>query len=240
MDFLLFPGGIVGALACLFWYLWKIERGKDRSIYGHRTAKRAVNVAKAHLTPQEDIEAGYAAVAASVKQLRAAKTEENRLYQDRWEKQFYTPEEYAKVLEERRPAKTAITGAKFFSDKDTELFLYVEEGPEWKPLPYSRSKRDPDEELGYSERRIQRAGAFVRSGPSINASTYGVADGGSVVRFDGFVRGEPVAGNDVWFFYVGKGSGLLKYVHSIATTNRQTTGMKDYTEQYGYTIPSRI
>lgn len=230
MDFLLFPGGIIGVVVVLFLYLRKQE-----------TAQRAIRSAKAHLTPLEDIETGYAAVEASMKALRAAKTEENAVHIDNWESQFYSPEEYQKVLDERRHEKMLkagkidskiITSSKFFINKDTEMDMemVVDNGVEWRPLPYSR--KDPNEELSYTQRRIQSAGAFVRTEPHDQAAVYGVAEGNSVLRFDGYVRAQPIAGNDVWFFYVGKGSGLRKYVHSIATHNRNPSGLPDMTD-YG-------
>jgi hypothetical protein len=84
--------------------------------------------------------------------------------------------------------------------------------------------------MTYTQRRIQSAGAFVRCAPNTKASTYGVAEGGSIMQFDGYVHGEPVNGNPVWFVYTGKGSGLLKYVHSIATTDRSTSGLPNLTD----------
>jgi hypothetical protein len=258
MDFLLFPGGFIGAAVVLFWYVWKTERGKRRSIFG-----RTSRIIEAKLSPVSDIESGYAAVEASVKQLRAAKTEENQLYIDRWEKQFYSEEEYKKILMERHPTKmlnqassrrtnsnppdnyisaatikstTISTGSLSFTSPP--ILTTVDDGPEWKPLPYTHKRTNPDEELSYTQRRIQRAGAFVRAEPHDQAETYGVAVGGSVQRFDGFVHGQAIAGNTVWFFYVGEGSGLRKYVHSIATTNRSTSGMQDYTEYDEFSVMS--
>lgn len=232
MDFLLFPGGIIGMCVVLCLYLRK-----------QQTAQRAIRIAKAHLTPVEDISAGFAAVEASVKLLRAAKNEENDLHISQWEKQFYTPDEYHKVLDERRHGKmldkgtitSKVTTAKSISGAQIRMQpAFVDDGPEWLPLP-SRRHKEP-EELSYSQRRIQRAGAFVRSAPSTSASVYGVAEGGSVMRFDGYVHGDPVGGNDVWFVYIGKNSKLPKFVHSIATTNRTTVGMPDLTEYDTETI----
>lgn len=234
MDFLLFPGGIVGLCVCLFFYLRKQE-----------TAQRALRIAKTNLTPVSDIASGYAAVAASMKALRRAKQEEHNLLLRNWQSKYF------ELLPATDPEKTThqaqlqgvkIETAGFVLDKDgmraknqnliiesgTELPV-VEDGPEWVPLPYKRPKKDPDEGMSYSDRRIQSAGAFVRAEPHTQASVYGVATGGDVVHFDGYVHGEAVNGNTVWFVYTGKNSGLRKYVHSIATTNRTTSGMPNLT-----------
>jgi hypothetical protein len=224
MDFLLFPGGIVGIMVCLFLYL-RSQRGVRRSIYG-----RADTIVRSNLAAADDIEQGYAAVATSMQALRAAKQEEHQLLLKNWHNQ------YMALLPDTDPEKTthqaklqgvSIEEAKFVLDNAGRMMPVVEDGPEWKPLSYTR--KDPDEELTYTDRRIQRAGAFVRSEPNTKASTYGVASGGAVWRFDGYVRGEPVAGNDIWFVYIGKASGLRKYVHSIATTNRSISGLPDMT-----------
>jgi hypothetical protein len=45
------------------------------------------------------------------------------------------------------------------------------------------------------------------------------------VSFDGYVHGENVNGNPVWFVYIDEKTGIPKYVHSIATTNRSTSGL---------------
>lgn len=238
MDFLLFPGGIIGVVVCLFFYLRK-----------QQTAQRALQIAKTNLTPVSDIESGYAAVAASMKALRRAKQEEHQLLLRNWQNS------YLELLPDTDPEKTThqaklqgvnIETASFALDAGgmklnagtiTAAHLYakilptdelvVDDGPEWTPLPYR--KKDPDEGRSYNERQIQNAGAFVRSEPHTGASTYGVATGGDWVHFDGYVHGEAVAGNTIWFVYIGKGSGLRKYIHSIATTNRSTSGMRNLT-----------
>lgn len=122
-----------------------------------------------------------------------------------------------------------ITTRSLVSSSDIELPV-VEDGPEWMPLPYKRPKKNPDEDMSYGDRRIQSAGAFIRAAPNTQASVYGVAEGGDIVHFDGYVHGEAVNGNTVWFVYIGKNSGLRKYVHSIATTNRATSGMPNLTD----------
>lgn len=234
MDFLLFPGGIVGVVVCLFLYLRK-----------QRTAHRALQIAKTNLRPVSDIESGYAAVATSMRALRRAKQEEHNLLLKNWQNS------YLELLPDTDPEKSThqakLQGVKIetagftldangmkaknlYMQTDTEVPV-VDDGPEWMPLPYEsrRSKKDPDEGMSYNDRRIQSAGAFVRTEPSTSAKIYGVADGGTIVHFDGYVRGEAVAGNPIWFVYVGSGSGLRKYIHSVATTNRSTTGMRDMT-----------
>lgn len=231
--FLLYPAGIVSIVGVVFLYL--------RSTH---TAQRALTIAKAHMTPAEDIAKGYAAVEASVKALRAAKKEEQALYETEWEKQFYTPEEYKELLDKRHHEKMLSDHkikSRFISADKIKTVSAVQEdlvpdGPEWVPLPGARHKEP--EELTYSQRRIQRAGAFVRKAASTSAPVYGVAEGGSVVRFDGYVHGETVAGNDVWFVYIGKNSNLPKYIHSVATTNRSTSGLKDLTEYDTVTMKS--
>ncbi len=240
MDFLLFPGGIIGIVVALFLYLRKQERGHRRSISG-----RTVRIIESNLPPAEDISRGFAAVATSMRALRKAKQEEHAILLKNWQNS------YLELLPDTDPEKTThqatlqgvkIETASFVLDAsgisaksisaksiataslsiDNELPV-VDDGPEWRPLPYS--KKDPDEEMTYSDRRIQRAGAFVRSEPFTKAAVYGVADGNSIMHFDGYVYGEAVAGNDIWFVYIGRKSGLPKFVHSIATTNRQTSGL---------------
>jgi len=219
MDFLLFPGGILGIVVCLFLYLRKSQEGQ-----------RALKIAKTNLSPAEDIVRGYASVASSMRALRQAKQEEHQLLLRNWQNSYIEllpdtdPE---KITHNARLQGVKVEEAKFVLDNAGRMMPLVEDGPEWVPLPYT--KGDPDEGLTYTDRRIQRAGAFVRSEPNTKASTYGVADGGSIVHFDGYVYGEAVAGNDIWFVYIGEGSGLRKYVHSIATTNRSTTGLPDMT-----------
>lgn len=234
MDFLLFPGGIVGLCVCLFFYLRKQE-----------TAQRALRIAKTNLTPVSDIESGYAAVAASMKALRRAKQEEHNLLLRNWQSKYF------ELLPDTDPEKTThqaqlqgvkIETAGFVLDKNgmrakhNNLLIeasteppVVEDGPEWIPLSYTRPKKDPDEGMSYNDRRIQSAGAFVRTEPHTRAAIYGVATGGDTVRFDGYVHGEAVQGNPVWFVYIGQNSGLRKYIHSIATTNRSTSGMANLT-----------
>lgn len=223
---LLYPAGFISIVTGLMLYLRKQEIGQ-----------RAVRIAKAHLTPAEDIEVGYAAVAASVKALRAAKEEEDQLHIDAWEQEFYTPEEYKALLEKRRHEKMLEEGkikAQELSVAETKHISAVDrEGDEWVPLGHKR-KQDPDEDLSYSQRRIQSAGAFVRDAPSDKAYSMGAITGGSVWRFDGWVKGKPIAGNNVWFYYVGEKSGIVKYVWSGATTNRSTTGMPYAGDHYGY------
>jgi len=238
MDFLLFPGGIVGIVVCLFLYLRKSQEGQ-----------RALQIAKTNLTPVEDIERGYAAVATSMRALRKAKNEEHRLLLNNWQAK------YLELLPDTDPEKVehlakrqgiSIESASFTLDtngmkidagtitaahitaktltisSDSQLPL-VEDGPEWQPLPYA--KRDPDEELTYTERRIQSAGAFVRTAPSDQAKAFGTLRGGDFWKFDGWVKGKPISGNDIWFFYVGNNSGLTKYVWSGATTNSSPSGL---------------
>jgi hypothetical protein len=229
MDLLLFPGGIVGLVVVLFLYLRKSQEGQ-----------RALQIAKTNLTPVEDIERGYAAVATSMRALRKAKNEEHALLLRNWQNSYLT------LLHDTDPDKAAylakrqgisVESASFILDssgmraKDGTLDLpLVEDGPEWQPLPYP--KRDPDEELTYTDRRIQSAGAFVRTAPSDTAKTYGTIAGGDVWKFDGWVHGKPISGNDVWFFYIGKNSGQLKFVWSGATTNPATTGLPSRENHY--------
>jgi hypothetical protein len=243
MDLLLFPGGILGAVFFLVFYLRKQKKSKYRSITG-----RVEAIVKSNLTPAEDIAKGYAAVAASMRQLRAAKQQEHSLLAGNWKR------DYMALLPDTDPEKSTymaqLQGVKIqtaafeldsngmkitagtitashLSAKYIAGYPVVEDGPEWVPLgvpPRGWSRKEP-EELSYSQRRIQSAGAFVRCAPNTKASTYGVAEGGSIMQFDGYVHGEPVNGNPVWFVYTGKGSGLLKYVHSIATTDRSTSGL---------------
>lgn len=230
--FLMYPAGLVAICGMLFLHL-----------RGSHTGQRALKIAKAHMAPVEDISKGFKAVETSVKALRAAKEAEQALYEEEWEKQFYTPEEYKELIDKRHhekmlsehKIKTRIIPADKIKTISAVSDETVPDGPEWVPLPHAR-KKDPDEELTYSQRRIQRAGAFVRSAPNTSASTYGVAEGGSVIRFDGYVHGQKVAGNDIWFVYIGKGSNLPKYVHSVATTNRSISGMQDLTEYETETV----
>jgi hypothetical protein len=230
---LMYPAGFLAIVSTLFMYLRKQE-----------TAQRALQIAKTNLTPVKDIESGYAAVAASVKALRKAKQEEHHLLLRNWQNK------YMALLPDTDPEKAThqaqiqgikIETAAFTLDKngmraknktltiphDNECPV-VEDGPEWTPLPHK--KRDPDEEMSYNERRIQHAGAFIRAEPHTSAIVYGVATGGDIVHFDGYVHGEAVSGNTIWFVYIGKVSGLRKYVHSIATTNRSISGMRNLTE----------
>jgi hypothetical protein len=216
--FLLYPAGFVSIVGGLFAYLQHSREGQ-----------RALKIAKANLTPVDDIAAGYAAVEASVKQLRAAKEAEDQLHIDKWEQEFYTEDEYKAVLEKRKHEKMLAEGKikaeTLTVDQSKFISSAVEVGDEWVPLGNSRHKADPDEELSYSQRRIQRAGAFVRDAPSDEANSLGTMVGGSVWRFDGWVKGKSVAGNNIWFYYIGEKSGIFKYVWSGATTNRGTSGM---------------
>lgn len=254
MEFLLallYPGALGAIVTGLFIFL--------RSQEGRRSLKAAKTI----LTPIEDIETGYEAVASSMKALRKAKQEEHQLLLKNWQNS------YLALLPDTDPEKTThqaqLQGVKIETaasvlDKDGmrakhnsltvsnryEL-IPVEDGPEWTPLPYARSKKDPDEELTYTQRRIQYAGALVRSEPSTTASTYGTTTGGAVLRFDGYVHGEPVSGNDIWFVYIGKGSGLPKFVHSLSTTNRYTSGLPymnslsaSFARQSKYTIEPAV
>lgn len=221
---LLYPAGFGAIVVGLFTYLRSQE------------GQRSVRIAQSNLTPPTDIESGYAAVAASMKALRRAKQEEHHLLLRNWQSS------YLELLPATDPEKSThqaqlqgvkIETARFELDKNgmrvKHQSLTVEDGPEWSPLPYKKNTRDPDEGLSYGDRRIQRAGAFVRTEPRTDAAIYGVADGGDVVHFDGYVHGQAVNGNTVWFVYIGQNSGLRKYVHSVATTNRSTSGMANLT-----------
>lgn len=216
---LLYPAGFVSIVTGLIIYLRKQE-----------ISQRAIKIAKAHLTPAEDIEVGFKAVADSVKALRAAKEEEDQLHIDAWEQEFYSPEEYKAVLAERKHQK------ELEEHKVSTKFIPATQTNTVSAVGWKRHTEKPDEELSYSQRRIQSAGGFVRSAPSTKASTYGALRGGSVFRVEGYVRGEPVAGNDIWFFYIGKDSKVPMYIHSIATTNRSTSGIPDCTEYDTTTI----
>lgn len=231
--FLLYPAGF-GALV---FGLFKFLRSQE--------GQRSLQIAKTNLTPVSEIESGYAAVAASMKALRRAKQEEHNLLLRNWQSSYFEllpatdPE---KTTHQARLQGVKIETAAFVLDKDgmrakhqnliiesgTELPV-VEDGPEWMPLPYKRPKKDPDEDMSYNDRRIQSAGAFVRTEPHTRAAIYGVATGGDTVHFDGYAHGEAVAGNTIWFVYIGKNSGLRKYIHSIATTNRSISGMRNLT-----------
>lgn len=240
---LLYPAGFGAIVVGLFTYL--------RSQEGQRSLK----IAQSNLTPPTDIESGYAAVAASMKALRRAKQEEHHLLLRNWQNSYLellpaTDPEKSTHLAQLQGVKIetaafeldangmkmmagAITAAKIKAktltiSNDNELPV-VEDGPEWSPLPYKKTTRDPDEDLSYGDRRIQRAGAFVRAEPRTDGAIYGVATGGDIVHFDGYVHGQAVNGNTVWFVYIGQHSGLRKYVHSIATTNRSTSGMANLT-----------
>lgn len=221
---LMFPATLGAMVVGLFTFL--------RSQEGQRSLK----IAQSNLTPVADIESGYAAVAASMKALRRAKQEEHQLLLRNWQSK------YLELLPATDPEKTTyqaqlqgikIQTAAFELDatgmRAKDQILPVEDGPEWTPLPYKKTKKDPDEAMSYNDRCIQRAGAFVRTEPHTDAAVYGVASGGEIVRFDGYVHGQAVAGNTIWFVTIGKHSGLRKYVHSIATTNRSTNGMRNLT-----------
>lgn len=235
---LLYPAGFGAIVVGLFTYLRSQE------------GQRSVKIAQSNLTPVTDIESGYAAVAASMKALRRAKQEEHQILMGNWQNS------YLELLPATDPEKTThqaqlqgvkIETARFSLDSNGMKMMagtitaahlsvknidgppVIEDGPEWSPLPYKKTKKDPDAELSYGDRRIQRAGAFVRTEPRTDAAIYGVATGGDIVHFDGYVHGEAVNGNTVWFVYIGQHSGLRKYVHSVATTNHSTSGMANLT-----------
>lgn len=235
MDLLLFPGGILGAVFFLVFYLKKQKKSKYRPITG-----RVETIVKSNLTPASDIAQGYAAVAASMRQLRAAKQQEHSLLAGNWKR------DYMALLPDTDPEKSTymaqiqgvkIETASFTLDKNGmrangQQIPLAEDGPEWLPLdtpPRGWSRKEP-EEMTYTQRRIQPAGAFIRSAPNTKAHTYEVAYGGSVVSFDGYVHGENVNGNPVWFVYIDEKTGIPKYVHSIATTDRSTSGLPNLTD----------
>lgn len=226
--FLLYPAGLLSIVAGLATFL--------RS----NTGQRALKISRANRSDPDDLETGFAAVSASMKQLRQAKTEENQLHIDTWEQQFYTEEEYKALIAKRQHEKMLEEGtikAKMLTPTETKHISAVDrEADEWVPLGYTR-KHDPDEELTFSQRRIQRAGAFIRTTPHDQSVSLGAVVGGSVINLDGWVKGKSIAGNNVWFYFVGRG-GTKKYIWSGATTNRSTSGMPCDGDFYSYEPPS--
>jgi hypothetical protein len=230
MDFLLFPGGILGAVVVLFLYLKKQEKGKYRSITG-----RVETIVKSNLTPASDIAQGYAAVAASMRQLRAAKQEEHSLLLGNWKR------DYMALLPDTDPEKSTylaqiqgikIETASFTLDRngirsDQLQMPLVEDGPDWIPLKHRR--REP-EEMTYTQRRIQSAGAFVRTQPHTKAEVIMVLPGNNVFQFEGYVVGERVNGNPNWLVYHGKESRFPTYVHTVATTDKSVSGLPNLTD----------
>ena len=68
-------------------------------------------------------------------------------------------------------------------------------------------------------------GVYYRKEPKRSGEVIELFDGGEVVNFKGFVRGESVDGNNIWF--VGRFSG--GYSHSSGYTDSSTKGLDDLT-----------
>jgi hypothetical protein len=205
--FLLYPAGLLSIVAGLVTFI------------RFNTGQRALTISRANRNEPDDLETGFAVVRDSMRKLRQAKTEENQLHIDTWEQQFYPPEEY-KALQEKRKYEQDLK-----EHRISAKYYPAEVARTTSAVGYRHSHETPDEELSYSQRRMQRVGAVVRNSPHDQAGTLGAIQGGSVWRFDGYVKGKSISGNNIWYYYVGKESGMVKYVWSGATTNTSISGL---------------
>lgn len=233
--FLMYPAGFLGIVSMLFFYL-RAQSGNRRSIAG-RTAR----IIQSNLPPAEDIRQGFASVAASVKQLREAKQEEQALLHKNWDAQFYTPEEIAAQkakeisaqqakkdaeLKERQAQNRALVASRKAA-KHGGVFLGEVDTSYISPNPLGQVFTSTDTESKQALRTFRGAGSFVRKQPQSRAPYYGVAEANSSVTFDGWVYGEAINGNNVWFVRYGLNSGLPKYVWSGTTTQPLPVGLPD-------------
>jgi hypothetical protein len=94
----------------------------------------------------------------------------------------------------------------------------------------------PEVKLAAHERRATLGAANGRTGPGLKFPVVQQIDKGVTGEFAGYVRGESVDGNDVW--YVGKFNG--NYFSAVTFSAKGTTGLKNLTSAKPATEPAAV